>query len=297
MFLIWDTNLDTTTINMNDKLKRLAKNITELLINVSTPQDTYYSLRMIMGKQKEYFQYIGPENILKLTFYCYSFAKTSLFDLGDKMLNNIGFAVVFYNSGDNHNEDCDNCSGNGELSCDVCDGTGKVDCDICDTSGEMECPQCNGSGEIEDGGEMVTCFECVGDGIVSCDECGGDGRTDCNNCNYGQVTCDNCDGNGQIETDDYDYERYFIVTWNKFIKERCEYTEGNTDIAISEYDFDRLRNDYIKLRIDTKWIHFADWVDTNEIYCSYYNDNPKMFIDDEMFLDTGEDNMKVYIKR
>ena len=284
---------------MSDKLKRLAKNVTELLKNTSTPQDTYYSLIHLMKKQKDYFQHMSPENIIKLTFYCYSLGQTDSFNLGDKMLNQIGFAVLFYNSGDNHKEDCDNCGGNGELSCDVCDGDGKVDCDVCDTSGEMECPQCSGSGEVEDGdgGEMVKCDDCDGDGVVSCDECGGDGRMDCDNCRGGQETCDECDGLGQIETDDYDYERYFIVTWNKQIKNRCEYTEGDTDITMSEYDFDSLRDDYIKLKIEEKWMHFAEWVNTNEIYCSYYNDNPKMFLDNEMYLDTREDNMRAYQKR
>jgi hypothetical protein len=283
---------------MNDKLKRLAKNITELLLNVSTPQDTYYSLRTMMVKQKDYFQHMSPENIIKLTIYCYSFAETGSFDLGDKMLNNIGFAVLFINSGDNHLEDCDNCSGNGELGCDVCDGDGRIDCDVCDSSGEMECPQCSGSGEIDNHGEIITCDECAGEGIVSCDECGGDGRMDCNNCNGGQVTCDECDGNGTIETDEFDYTRYFIVTWNKYIKERCEYTEGDTDITMSEYDFDRLRDEYIKLNMNNEdFAKLAEWVDTNELYCTYYNDNPKMYLRPEMFLDTSEDNMKAYIER
>jgi hypothetical protein len=100
----------------------------------------------------------------------------------------------------------------------------------------------------------------------------------------------------KISADD---ERIFIVTWDRYIKSRCEYTELDTDITMSEYDFDKLRDKYIKLNIEEKWIEFENWVDTNEMYCSYYNDNPKMFIDSEMHLNTQEDNdnMKSYMKR
>ena len=174
------------------------------------------------------------------------------------------------------------------------DGDGKIDCDVCDTSGEMECPECSGSGEIEDGGDMVICEECDGNGVVSCEECGGDGRMDCDNCRGGQETCDQCDGNGQIDTDSFDYERYFIVTWDQPIKERCELTEGQTEITMSEYDFDRLRDDFIKLKIDEKWDELSEWVKSNEIYCTYYNDNPKMYLTTGMYLDTSEDNIDAY---
>ena len=85
---------------MSDKLKRLAKNITELLTNTETPQDTYYSLVHLMKKQKDYFQHLPAESILKLTFYCYSLGHTGSFELADKMLNQIGFAVLFNKSGD-----------------------------------------------------------------------------------------------------------------------------------------------------------------------------------------------------
>jgi hypothetical protein len=283
---------------MSDKLKRLAKNISELLSDVSTPQDTYYSLVHLMKKQRDYFQNMSPENILKLIFYCFSYSETKSFELSDKMLNNIGFAVLFYNTGNHHREECDECGGNGENPCDRCDGDGTIDCDECDTSGEMECPQCSGSGEIEDGGEMVTCDDCDGAGVVSCDECGGDGNKSCDYCSSGRQTCDYCDGLGEIETDDYDYERNFIVTWNKSIKDRCEYTEGDTDISFSEYDFDRLRDEYIKLKIDEKWVRFANWVGVNEIYCSYYNDNPKMYLTNDMELDTFKsDDMTPYTKK
>jgi hypothetical protein len=283
---------------MSDKIKRLAKNVTGLLTNTETPQDTYYSLVHLMKKQKDYFQYLPAENILKLTFYCYSLGHTDSFELSDKMLNQIGFAVLFNNSGNKHTEYCDECGGNGDNECEDCDGSGTVDCGECEGSGDKPCDECNGTGEIEDNGEMVTCSECGGDETVSCDNCNGGGTVECESCYNGRVTCNTCDGNGEVDTDDNEYERFFIVTWNKSIKDRCEYTELDTDITMSEYDFDKLRDDeYIKLKIEESHLEFADWVEVNEIYCSYYNDNPKMFLDSEMYLNTREDNMKAYIKR
>jgi hypothetical protein len=60
---------------MSDKIKRLAKNITELLANTETPQETYYSLLKVLKKQKDYFQHMSPDNVIKL--YLNSFPKPS----------------------------------------------------------------------------------------------------------------------------------------------------------------------------------------------------------------------------
>ena len=297
IFLTSLIDLDTIINIMSDKLKRLSKNISELLSDVSTPQDTYYSLVHLMKKQSDYFQNMPPENILKLIFYCFSYSETKSFELSDKMLNDIGFAVLFYNTGNHHREECDECSGGGEIPCGSCDGDGNVECDQCDGTGEEQCPNCDGTGEIEDDGEMVTCDECNGDEVVTCGECGGGGEKSCGDCSGGRQTCDYCDGQGEIETDDYDYERNFIVTWNKSIKDRCEYTEGDSDITMSEYDFDRLRDEFIKLSIDEESANLADWVEINEMYCTYYNDNPKMFLNSAFNLDTTEDNIRAYVKR
>jgi hypothetical protein len=284
---------------MNDKIKRLSKNITELLINTETPQDTYVSLTFLMKKQSDYFQHMSPENVLKLCFYCYSYSQTKSFEMADDMLNKIGFAVLFYNTGNHHREECGECSGNGEVNCNYCDGSGNVECDECSGSGEVECDYCEGEGtDIDENGETVTCPECNGKEEITCPECNGNGEVSCNHCSSGQETCEYCDGNGEVETDDYDYERFFIVTWNKSIKDRCEYTEGDTDITMSEYDFDRLRDEYIKLNNhQEESVNFADWVEENEMYCSFYGDNPKLRLNIEMRLDTYKlDDMRPYTK-
>lgn len=283
---------------MSDKIKRLAKNITELLTNTETPQETYYSLLQVMRKQKDYFQHMSPDNIIKLLFYCYSYGQTKSFEESDKMLNNIGFAVLFNNSGDYHREECEDCSGNGEVDCNYCDGSSSVECGECSGTGEVVCDYCEGEGtEIDDNGETITCPECDGKEEITCPECHGNGEVSCDSCSGGKETCEYCDGNGEVETKDYEYERYFIVTWDKYIKERCEYTEGDTDISFSEYDFDRFRDKYIKLKIEDKWIKFANWVGVNEVYCSYYDDSPRMHLSNDMELDTSlNDIMTPYTK-
>jgi RecJ-like exonuclease len=284
---------------MSDKIKRLAKNITELLANTETPQETYYSLLKVLKKQKDYFQHMSPDNVIKLLFYCYSYGQTKSFEQADKMLNNIGFAVLFNNSGDYHREECDNCSGGGEVDCQNCDGTQNVECDECSGTGEVVCDYCEGEGtDIDENGETVTCPECDGKEEITCPECHGHGEVSCDSCTSGKETCEYCDGNGEVETKDYEYERYFIVTWDKYLRERCEYTEGDTDISFSEYDFDRLRDKYIKLKIEDKWVKFDNWVNVNEIYCSYYDDNPKMYLTNDMELDTSlNDIMTPYTKK
>lgn len=280
--------------NMDNKLKRLAKNVTELLKNTETPQDTYYSLVKIMEKQKDYFQHMSPENILKLIFYCYSFGQTHSFEMADKMLDKIGFAVLIRNTGDLHKEECDDCSGNGEIACEHCYGDGTYECGQCDGSGEETCLDCDGTGEVEEDGEMVSCSECNGSGKVTCSDCDGEGTVECNYCSGGRETCQTCDGDGEIETEDYEYERFFIVTWDKDIKERCEYTEGSIDITMSEYDFDRLRGEYINLKMDDLWAPLNDEVESNEMYCPLYNDDPKLYLTGNMYLDTKEDKITPY---
>ena len=283
---------------MSDKIKRLAKNITELLTNTETPQETYYSLLKVMKKQKDYFQHMSPDNVIKLLFYCYSYGQTKSFEQADKMLNNIGFAVLFNNSGDYHREECGDCSGNGEVDCNYCDGSGNVECDECSGTGEVECDYCEGEGtDIDENGETVTCPECNGKEEITCPECHGNGEVSCDSCSNGKETCEYCDGNGEVETEDYEYERYFIVTWDKYIKERCEYTESDSDIAMSEYDFDRFRDKYVKLKIEDDWVEFDNWVEVNEIYCSYYNDNPKMYLTNDMELNTTSDDIRAYTKK
>lgn len=291
-------DLDTIINIMSDKIKRLAKNLSDLIPEQEELQATYDLLVQLMHKQKDYFIHKSPEDVIKLLFYIWSYHKTHSFELGDEMLNKLGFALVFYTEGNQHKEYCDDCGGDGDNQCEHCDGSGSMECDDCDGSGDKPCDECNGTGEIEDDGEMVTCPDCKGDEVVVCDNCGGDGNVECDYCNYGRQTCDTCDGNGEVETDDLDYNEYFIVTWNKMIKDRCEYTEGDTDITMSEYDFDKLRDRFVVLHFDPdRFAEFAEFVQENEVYCAYYDDNPKMQFTSDMKLKPTQGNVNAYLKR
>jgi hypothetical protein len=66
---------------------------------------------------------------------------------------------------------------------------------------------------------------------------------------------------------------------------------------MSEYDFDRLRDEFIKLTIEEESANLATWVEVNEMYCTYYKDNPKLFLNTDFNLDTTEDNIRAYVKR
>ena len=126
-----------------------------------------------------------------------------------------------------------------------------------------------------------------------CDDCDGDGEVRCHVCDGdGNVLCNECDGD-----DELDYNEYFIVTWNKFIKDRCELTEDDSDITLSEYDFDRLRNKYVVLHMEQKHADLMDFVESNELYCIYYNDNPSMYFTPKMELYTHNNRISSFVKR
>jgi len=238
---------------MDEKLKRLATKIVGLIDgDFNSPQDCFEKFAVIYKSQYSYFQNFEPSNLLKLIFYIYSFKNTDDFKLAESLLNKSSFASLFRVDSDYYEETCDECGGNGEISCDVCDG------------GIVECGDCNGSGEDEEG---ETCEQCGGDGESNCAECDG----------TGYFTCVTCDGSGEVETDEHPYYFYFIITWNSFIKSRCELEAGTMTPTISEYDFDRLSNDFIILGYDEDHAEFRRAVESNEYYCTNYSDEPELY--------------------
>jgi len=284
---------------MNDKLKRLAINVSELIrTDDETLQSTYDNLKMLMSNQKDYFSYFSPENILKLTFYVWSYKKTGDFKVADKVLDKIAFAVLFTTEGNTYEEECSQCDGNGNQSCSYCDGDGNIQCDTCEGDGEVYCSECDGSGAIEDDdGRLIDCDECDGKGKMDCSDCDGSGENRCNQC-YGEGSeeCDVCDGSGMEQTDQLVYNVYNIVTWSNYFKDRCELTEQRMEITMSEYDFDRLRNDYIVLSHDEEHAEFRVLVEVNEMYCPFYSDSPKLNFQTQTMTIFFNYDMKPYLK-
>ena len=263
---------------MDEKIKKIAIKTEGLVKYFGTPQMTFDNLREIAKKQKEYFEYLGPDNFIKLSIYIYSLKETKDFKLAEKILNNLTFCKLLMTEGNLHVSQCDECEGSGELNCDYCGGDDKVNCDTCEQSGRVTCPECDGDGRQMGDGEWEDCEACDGDGEIECGDCGGDGETSCGDCDRGTVECGDCDGSGEIESiDKVDYQSYFIANWNKDITNSCELNLKQNKPALSEYTFDSLRDDYITLSIDNEYAPLDLIV--NKMYCTFYDDEPKLYFD------------------
>ncbi len=280
---------------MNDKIKRLSTNLAEIIPDHDNPQDLYMELRKLMVKQKDYFSKISPVTMVKVLFYIWSIKKTGNLNLGDKLLNKILFATLITTEGNRHREECRSCDGAGEQSCDFCDGSVNIECDNCDGEGVITCSECDGDGKQMGDGKWENCEECDGDGALTCSDCGGEGKVDCNRCYGGYETCSDCSGEGEIKTDEFEYNIYFIVTWDNFIKDRCELTEATTESAFSEYEFDKLRDEYIILSQAEVHAELRDFIEINEVYCVSQSDNPIIDYSEDMDIDSYDYSMKPYV--
>ena len=54
---------------MDEKIKKIAIKTEGLIKYFGTPQMTFDNLKEISKKQKEYFEYLGPDNFIKLSIY------------------------------------------------------------------------------------------------------------------------------------------------------------------------------------------------------------------------------------
>jgi hypothetical protein len=275
---------------MNNKLKKLAVNLSELTPKSETPQQVYDGLIAVMQKQSDYFKYLGPDNIVKLTLYIYSFKTTGKFNVGDTMISSLGFANVFTTEGTEYVKTCDSCDGEGELDCEFCD-SGEIQCETCDGSGEVTCEECDGDGREMGDGEWEDCEACDGTGNAKCPDCDGDGYLNCDNCNNGKNECWDCGGHGDVETSQLKYDAYLIATWNRSINSDLSLNENTKYPALSEFEFDRLRDEYIVLTYeDDGHAEFQDWVKINEVYCTFYSDEPKLNLTEKMRVDNRADS-------
>ena len=62
---------------MDEKIKKLAIKVEDLVKYFGTPQDTYDNLVEVAKRQSDYFRYLGPENFVKLAIYIYSLKETN----------------------------------------------------------------------------------------------------------------------------------------------------------------------------------------------------------------------------
>lgn len=275
---------------MSEKLKKLATKLSELIPKSETPQQVYDGLTNVMKGQRDYFTYLGPDNVVKLTLYIYSLKTTGKFNEADTMISSLGFANLITTEGSQYVKECDECGGDGAIDCALCD-RGEITCEECDGLGQVSCPECDGDGRQMGDEGWVDCEECDGSEEISCPECGGDGVFSCDSCDRGKEECYECNGNGEVETNELKYDAYLVVTWNRDINRDFSTNENSKYPALSEYEFDRLRDEYIVLTYeDDGHSEFQDWVRTDEVYCTFYSDEPNLNLTEKMRVDNRADS-------
>jgi hypothetical protein len=240
---------------MNEKLKKIAKNLSSIVSEVENPTSVYYKLLDIFRIQSDYFSHFDLPSKLKIVLYVWSLKSTGNFALGDKIINNLFFMVLFQTEMQNHVDECDQCNGNGNMSCDVCDGSGRV-----------ECGECSGDGEV---------YGDEGEGPQVCDDCDGEGEVECDNCEgHGDTTCDSCDGSGEFEYDDqFDYDIKICCSWDKSLFESAELAMDTEEPLMEDSDWSLITDNLIVLSEDSGYGEIKNFVDANEIYCIYLDDN------------------------
>jgi hypothetical protein len=248
---------------MDEKIKKSAVKLQDLVNNYDNPNEVFQEVRKIAKSQPDYFNYLGPDNILKLTLYIYSLKKSEDFKLGEKMVNNLYFAHLITTNNDPDIKVCKHCGGDGEITCPRCKG---------DTI--IKCSECDGDGKLEYEDENYDCNICLGDGEVRCPSC-----------IRGESICPECEGSGELESEyEVSYTSYFITTWDKQIQSLLELRVGTLDPIMSEYQFSELSDKYLEL---SNYESAAPLnVSENEMYCIDYSDEPQLFLEKNMSIRT-----------
>jgi len=208
---------------MDDKLKKIAIKLKNITINEDGevyPQSTFNKVKEIFTTHPDYFSNFSPKDLLKLTFYLYSYKKTNGFDLGEKMLNEMMFVGFIYTSNNKSILTCDHCGGDAYINCKNCYGSGLIKCNNCENGYSEYCSECYEdeiSCNCEDGFSESYCNYCNGDDEVSCPSCSGNG----------QERCEFCDGTGEIESESLlNCTTFNVCTWNRNIIINSELREG-----------------------------------------------------------------------
>jgi hypothetical protein len=282
---------------MSNRLKKLASIISDEFSDNLTK--IYGSVLTFQSENPDYFVPTFTANdTIKLVYYIYSLKKTDDFDFAEKIIPELHLAQFFdYNKVSVHQENCDNCDGdgnetcqycdgNGQISCENCEGEGELDCWTCDGEGRTECTDCDGEGDID--GE--TCDNCSGRGDVECDTCGGGGKKTCNNCGgdgyescdecngNGSINCDYCDSDGQVDTLDFDYMiNEYLVFDDDLVDGLYRDWQNNTPLGHTL----EFKGRPTVLLINSRWEHgqFDPSVKEYEKYC--FNISP--FISTRLF--------------
>jgi hypothetical protein len=155
----------------SNKLISLSKKLYPRLKG-KTPS-TISSLIMSESHYQPIKEVLNGEEILILTFLIKGQTQTNDTDLlYQHIINNLFVFSFLEVTGDEAEDECGRCYGDGKEDCYTCDGDGNENCDECDGTGEDEeggpCDYCHGGG-------YVTCGNCHGSGVESCNYCDGSG--------------------------------------------------------------------------------------------------------------------------
>ena len=232
-----------------NKLEKIAKSLYDDFKHSKTPSDVYTNVMELAKQQPYYFiNYLGAQNLVKLTILIWSLIKTDGFKLADKILNNMVFATLLSTTLEHPQSECEECNGNGTTDCGYCGGSGNETCDECSGDGDFTCSECDGEGEICDAEDNCEeCDNCEGNGVIDCSSCGGDGEVRCHECSgRGYEDCEECDGSGEIiDESTYLYTITYIITWNPQLKNWFE-SPSTPDYGIMEdSDLNEYDQDYI----------------------------------------------------
>jgi len=267
---------------MNEKLKKISKNLEPLLNENDSVNDIYTNLITIAKNQSDYFKHLGVSNFIKIVIYIYSLRKTGSFSLGDKMIDNLEFAELLTTDNEETVEMCQECDGSGEVPCKNCDSSGQIECDNCNGQGGEDCNQCDGDGLDNEGDD---CANCDGTGMISCEQCDGDGVENCPECGaHKYYTCPECDGQAEINKPGFVViDLLLIATWDPIIKNKCEIEERTTNPIMSVEKFED-NNNYILLN---RTYHDAEInVESSQLYCLDYDDEMDISFRNDMYIES-----------
>lgn len=265
----------------NKKLIRIAKILSEDMVEINTPTDVFTKLMHIGKKQTDYFRLLGPDSLIKITVLIWSFKSTGDYKLAEDIFNTMNFVVLLKHEEDFHEEDCDECRG-GSNDCGSCDGTGNQECYECEGAGEVTCHECDGSGVVDDDeGGTKECENCEGTGMDECGACGGDGTESCDECDGdGNTECNACDGQGYVTSDtEYNYELTYMITWSKEILSNLEYSQKSQSPLLGKRDINDYETEYIVTDVqDGLHDEFEDWVESYDYYVVIFDDTEKLIM-------------------
>lgn len=250
----------------NSKLEKIAIKLSKLFENKDDMK--YYIMRLgaIKKNHLDYFNLFSKEDNIKLIFLISSIKRTNSLEPGKKLIQNLEFFAFFYPTGDHLTEQCDFCSGDGNIRCEKCEGSGNVQCGECEGFSELDCSSCDGVGceDCDDSG-MVDCEECEGSGELTCNSCGGDG--------YEQ--CGDCDGAGEIE--DYEkkeYNNYYVACWDKKLNKIAkDFSELKNPFMQSDKFFEKYTDKFLILHQGTLYSELEE-LDDDKIYFYDVSDVP-----------------------